>query len=162
MSRLDSAIRRLMAQKLTLEDAAARLGEMPGFVIELGLGNGRTYDHIREIFPGRDFYVFDRQVNTHPDCVPPDDRLFLGDFTEMLPVALSRLGPGSVAMAHLDTGTGDKQASIERAAALVPLIRPLLKNGAIIVSDQPLDVSGAQNLPLPEGVADGRIHFYQV
>ena len=31
-----------------------------GPVIELGLGNGRTYDHLRERLPGRRIIAFDR------------------------------------------------------------------------------------------------------
>ena len=44
MSRLDSAIRRLQAQRLCLNAAVAYVEELPGPVLELGLGNGRTYD----------------------------------------------------------------------------------------------------------------------
>ncbi|MGH6887075.1 MAG: class I SAM-dependent methyltransferase, partial [Geminicoccales bacterium] len=49
MSRLDSFIRRLEAQRACLDLAAARIADLPGPVLELGLGNGRTYDHLREL-----------------------------------------------------------------------------------------------------------------
>ena len=52
MSRLDSFIRRLEAQRACLALAAGRIGGLPGPVLELGLGNGRTYDHLRELLPG--------------------------------------------------------------------------------------------------------------
>ena len=48
MSRLDSVIRRLTSQKLALEWAADIIRHLDGAVLELGLGNGRTYDHLRE------------------------------------------------------------------------------------------------------------------
>ena len=50
MSRLDSFRRRLTAQIDGLNWAADNLPDM-GDVLELGLGNGRTYDHLREHLP---------------------------------------------------------------------------------------------------------------
>ena len=70
MSRLDSAIRRLQAQRDLLNQAAQDIGSMEGVVLELGLGNGRTYDHMRAILPDREIYVFEREVRAHPDCIP--------------------------------------------------------------------------------------------
>ena len=95
MSRLDSFIRRLEAQRACLDRAAELIARLDGAVLELGLGNGRTYDHLRELFPGRDIYVCERQVAAHPDCVPPADRLLLGDMRETLPVARVRSPAGS-------------------------------------------------------------------
>src|SRR5215211_6470077 len=96
MSRLDSFIRRLEAQRACLDHAVQLIAGMPGHALELGLGNGRTYDHLRSRLTGRDIYVFDRRVAAHPDCVPPADRLFLGDFLDTLPLAARRLGATSV------------------------------------------------------------------
>ena len=53
VSRLDSFIRRLQAQRACLEVAIARIADLPGPVLEFGLGNGRTYDHLRELLPTR-------------------------------------------------------------------------------------------------------------
>src|SRR3546814_12395031 len=78
MSRLDSAIRRLQAQKVALENAAVRVAALPGHVLELGLGNGRTYGPPRGILPGRRIVAFDRQVAALPDCNPPYACLYLG------------------------------------------------------------------------------------
>ena len=44
MSRLDSFIRRLEAQRSCLETAVALVADLPGPILELGLGNGRTFD----------------------------------------------------------------------------------------------------------------------
>lgn len=159
MSRLDSAIRRLQAQKAALEDAAQRVAALPGPVLELGLGNGRTYDHLRTILPGRRIVVFERQVSAHPDCVPPDEDLYLGDLFETLPRALAELGPGA-ALAHLDIGTGDKAGSVALAARAAPMIADLLAPGAVLVSDQPVEgVPGLTPLPSPDGIEPGRIHM---
>ena len=54
MSRLDSFIRRLEAQRACLGEAVRLAKGIDGFVLELGLGNGRAYDHLREICPERE------------------------------------------------------------------------------------------------------------
>ncbi len=159
MSRLDSAIRRLQAQKIALEAAAGRVAGLDGIAVEFGLGNGRTYDHLREIVPDRRIVVFDRQVAAHPDCIPPDADLYLGDLFETLPVAIAALGRSAV-LAHLDIGTGDKARSVALVARAAPLIAGLLAPGAVLVSDQPIEgVPGLAPLPLPAGIAEGRIHM---
>jgi S-adenosyl-L-methionine methyltransferase len=155
MSRLDSFIRRLEAQRACLGEAVRLTDGVDGFVLELGLGNGRTYDHLREICAKREIYVFDRQVLAHPDCVPPADHLFLGEILETLPQALQRLGAGA-AMVHTDVGTGDESSNHRLAAALAPLIRSILRPGGIVISDQQMTAAGLQAMPLPEVVKPGR------
>ena len=120
MSRLDSFIRRLEAQRACLDHAARLIAALPGNVLEFGLGNGRTYDHLRSQLKDRDIYVFDRQIAAHPDCIPPADRLFVGNFLETLPRAATQLGADS-ALAHLDVGSGDVAASQTLASAMMPL-----------------------------------------
>jgi hypothetical protein len=160
MSRLDSVIRRLEAQRACLNRAAELIRGVDGCVLELGLGNGRTYDHLRELFPERDIYVCERQVAAHPDCVPPPDRLIVGDMRATLPAARGRLG-GRVALAHFDTGSGDAAANRALAAALMPHIVPLLRSGGILVSDPPIETAELDALPLPDGIAPGRYHLYR-
>ena len=160
MSRLDSFIRRLQAQRACLDAAARLIAGIDGAVLELGLGNGRTYDHLRELFPDRDIYVCDRRVAAHPDCVPPADRLLLGDMRETLPAAATRLG-GRVALAHLDAGTGEAAANRALADLVLPLILPLLCDRAVLVSDPAFDTPALAPLPLPDGVAPGRYHLYR-
>jgi hypothetical protein len=65
MSRLDSFIRRVQAQRACLDRAAELIADVPGPVLELGLGNGRTYDHLREQLPARRIFVFERLVQAH-------------------------------------------------------------------------------------------------
>lgn len=155
MSRLDSFIRRLEAQRACLDHAAALIADLPGNVLEFGLGNGRTYDHLRSRLPERDIYVFDRQVAAHPDCIPPNDRLFLGDFRDTLPKAIQQLGQES-ALANLDIGSGDEAASKALARIVVPYVLALLKPGGILISDQPAADPGLEALPLPEAIKPGR------
>jgi hypothetical protein len=160
MSRLDSFIRRLEAQRACLNLAAELTRDLDGVVLELGLGNGRTYDHLRSILPQREIYVCDRRVAAHPDCAPPPERLLLGDMRETLAEARSRFG-GRVVLAHLDVGTGDTAANRALTAELTPLAVPLLCTGAVLVSDPPIDSDGLEILPVPVGVAPGRYHLYR-
>ncbi|WP_374653366.1 class I SAM-dependent methyltransferase [Dongia sp.] len=155
MSRLDSFIRRLEAQRACLADAAARTAGLRGCILELGLGNGRTFDHLREICPGRDIYVFDRQVAAHPDCIPAPERLFLGDFAVTLKEARARLGADAV-LIHVDLGSGDAAASQALAARMAPDIVALMAPGAVLVGDQPMGHPALKSLALPEHVKPGR------
>lgn len=160
MSRLDSFIRRLEAQRACLDLAAHLVRELDGEVLELGLGNGRTYDHLRQLFPDRKIYVCERRLAPHPDCIPPAEFLFLGDMRDTLQVARELLGR-QVALAHLDPATGDGAASRALAAELAPLIMPLLRSGGVLVSEPAIARDELSPLPLPESVAPGRYNLYQ-
>ena len=160
MSRLDSFIRRMMAQRTCLDWAAETIGDLPGPVLELGLGNGRTYDHLRERLPDRDIYVFDRRLKPHPDCIPPDERLFLGEVTDTLPLAQARLG-ATAALVHTDLGTGDAAANADLARVVGPLIAAVLRRGGLVVANHELTVPGWTQLPEPDGVKPGRYYLYR-
>jgi len=160
MSRLDSFIRRLEAQRACLDLAAHLVRELDGDVLELGLGNGRTYDHLRQLFPDRKIYVFDRRVAAHPDCVPPAELLLLGDMRDTLQTASELLG-SRVALAHLDPATGDGAASRALAAELAPLIMPLVRPGGMLVSEPAIARDELSPVPLPESVAPGRYNLYR-
>jgi hypothetical protein len=133
---------------------------LPGNVLEFGLGNGRTYDHLREQLAGRDIYVFERKVAAHPDCIPPNDRLFIGDFLDSLPTAIGRLGQDT-ALANLDIGSGDEAASRQLASAMTPFVLQLLKPRGILISDQPVASAALETLPLPAGIRPGRYFLHR-
>ena len=160
MSRLDSFIRRLEAQRACLDEAAHLITELDGDVLELGLGNGRTYDHLRQLFPDRKIYVCERRIAAHPDCVPPAELLLLGDMRDTLQKARELLG-GGVALAHLDPATGDVPASRALAAEVAPLIVPLLRPDGVLVSEPAIAWQGLSPMALPESVAPGRYNLYQ-
>ena len=160
MSRLDSFIRRLSAQRACLDAAIAAVRDREGGILEIGLGNGRTYDHLRDGLPGREIHVFDRQINAHPDCVPDEAHLFLGDFRETLPAAAGRLGRSAI-LIHADIGSGDAAASRSLARELAPLIAALAAPGALILCDQPMSCDGWQAVSLPEGIDAGRYNLYR-
>jgi hypothetical protein len=161
MSRLDSVIERLKAQRSVLDAAAEALADTPGHILELGLGNGRTYDHLRQLFPGRDIYVFDREVASHPDCRPDPEFLFLGPMAQTLVAAAARLG-ANAALVHADIGYGDPAATIENVRSLGPKIPALLRPGGIVLCDQSLDaVAALHAIALPADIAPGRYHAYR-
>ena len=156
MSRLDSFIRRLEAQRACLDLAFGKL--VAGAILELGLGNGRSFDHIRQHFgPARTIYALDRQLAAHPDCMP--NELLLGEFGDTLPALARRIGR-TVALVHADTGSGDEAASRAQAVELAALLEPLLVAGAIVVSDQDMSPPW-EALPLPAGVAPGRYFIWR-
>ncbi len=165
MSRLDSFIRRLEAQRACLDHACHAIAGTPGPVFELGLGNGRTYDHLRSRLAAPEerwpIYVFERKVAAHPDCIPPDDRLYLGDFRETLPRA-ARDFAGQVVLVHADMGSGDAAANAELAAFVSSALPAALAPGALVLSDQALSLENGQVEALPEGVPEGRYHLYRI
>ncbi len=160
MSRLDSFIRRLEAQRACLELAARLIADLPGPVVEIGLGNGRTYDHLRCLLPDRPIFVFDRRLDAHPACRPPEDRLFLGDIARTLPTALGRMRRRA-ALVHADIGSGDPAATARTARKLARYLPAIVAPGAIIASDQPIEARWIEPLPLPEGIEPGRYHLYR-
>ena len=160
MSRLDSFIRRMQAQRDCLDWAAAQVRDVPGPILEVGLGNGRTYDHLRSLLPGRDIYVLEREVRAHPDCIPCANRLFLGDVHESIPRAAHTLAR-SVVLIHSDLGTGDRVANAALGKWLGPALDLLLAPGGYVVANQPLDVARWTRLPEPEGVPKDRYFIYR-
>lgn len=160
MSKLDSFIRRMLAQRDCIDMACRMTAHVPGVVFELGLGTGRTYSHLTERFPDREIYVFDRAVSRHAVAVPPEDRLILGEIEETLPPAVERFA-GRAALVHSDVGAADPETSRRIAAFVGATLAPALASGALVLSDQPLDLANTDQVDLPEGVAAGRYHIYQ-
>ena len=160
MTRLDSAIRRLTAQRDLLNWASARVAPM-GLVLEIGLGNGRTYDHLRNRLPGREIFVFERSPAAHPDCIPPDDRLVVGDIFETLPLFTGRLGTGSAALIHIDIGSGDEGANRSLALRLSPLLEDLLQPGGLLVGDRAFHMPRCRDISADAGVPEGRYFVYR-
>ena len=160
-TRLDKAIRRLQAQRLVLDWAVAEIAAVRGIVLELGLGNGRSYDHLRKRLPRREIFVFERRVQAHPDTIPPDDFLILGNLEDTLLPARERFA-GKAALIHSDIGTGDDSRNAAFAQWLGPHIAPLVARGGIVASDQKLGALAGWATALPEGVAEGRYYLYRL
>jgi len=160
VSRLDSFIRRLTAQRDCLEHVVGLIENIPGPVLELGLGNGRTYDHLRSLLPARDIFVFDRQIAAHPDCIPDDAHMILGDFPNTVPTALKRIG-APAALVHADVGSGDETSNAAVADFLSCALPGLMAPGSVILCDQPLQPDGWTAHATPQGVPDGRYFLFR-
>ena len=158
MSRLDSFIRRLTAQRACLNAAFDMIRQLDGIVIELGLGNGRTYDHIREHVGDRRIVVFERDPKPHLDCMPPKGDLVIGTLSENLPNAVAMIGR-QVALLHSDIGCGDREIDAANASLIASCIPNLLKPGGVVLSDQPLACDDFEACDMPEGIASGRYTF---
>jgi hypothetical protein len=161
VTRLDSAIRRLMAQRALLDWAAADVAQRPGLILELGLGNGRTYDHLRDRLPGREIYAFERAPAAHPDSTPREGYLVVGDIFETLPDFLRRFGPGCAALVHADIGTGHQAENRRLADQLGPLVAPLLCKGGLLLGDRPFPMEGCAEISAAAGAAAGRYFVYR-
>ena len=160
MSRLDSFIRRVTAQRDCLNRTAELLHGREGVILELGLGNGRTFDHLRELFPDKEIFVFERKVAAHPDCLPDDRHLILGEIRETLPGALTRLGP-TVLLVHADVGSGNPEVDRQFAGFLTNVLSPCLLPGAMVLSDQDLRPDHWDEVELPPGTRPRRYFMYR-
>ncbi|MEL6887272.1 MAG: class I SAM-dependent methyltransferase [Pseudomonadota bacterium] len=157
MSRLESMRRRLTAQIDGINWAAARIADTPGDVLEMGLGNGRTYDHLRQEIPNRRIWVIDRILKCHPSCVPPAEDFLEGEADAML----QRLHAAGhkMALAHYDFGYGVKEKDIAEGAALSPHIAAIMAPGGLVLSQQPL--TGLQQISGPDTIDPERYLFYR-
>ncbi len=160
MSRLDSFIRRITAQRECLNEAARGIEGVDGVVFELGLGNGRTYHHLRERLPDREIFVFERSPAAHPDCMPDAEHLFVGDVHDTLPVVVERFR-GQVALLHCDLGTGDIASNRRLADFISATIPPLMAPGALVLTDPAFDLPQAERQALPDGVEPDRYYVYR-
>jgi hypothetical protein len=160
MSRLDSFIRRLEAQRACLNASPAWIEGVPGPILELGLGNGRTFDHLRGLYPSREIFVFERQPAAHPDCMPDGAHLILGDIHDTLPMILDRL-PARAALVHNDLGTGDAKRNAELAGWLASMLPGLVQPRGVVLSDQRLDHPRLLAESLPSALPEGRYFLYR-
>lgn len=161
MSRLESFIRRLQAQRSCIDRAISLVEGVSGPVFELGLGNGRTYDHLREHCIGREIFVFEREVAAHPDCIPDAEHLFEGVLEKTLEAALPRFR-GQVALVHADLGSGRRAQDAKVSAFVAERLALLLAEGAVVASDQDVGWPEAEKLALPPEVGAGRYFLYRM
>ncbi|ORE96050.1 class I SAM-dependent methyltransferase [Acuticoccus yangtzensis] len=159
ISRLDVFIARMTAQKAFLEQVAAAL-DVAGPVLELGLGNGRTFDHLRTILPDREIFVFDRAVTAHPASIPDGDHMIVGEIRDTLAFCGPRVG-ALAALVHCDLGTGDPTADLVKRAWLSPLIAERTAPGGYVASGIALDMDGFDELPRSDAAERGRYWLYR-
>jgi len=129
-------------------------------VFEIGLGLGRTFNHLRHYLPERDIVVFDRVNTAYPDCMPDEGQLILGEFAETLPAAANRFA-GRVILVHSDIGSFDRESNRSVASLVGSAIGTALAPGAIVLSDLPLEIDGCTALRMPEGVTEDHYYLYR-
>ena len=158
MSRLDNFILRMQAQRDVL-DHIANNGWVPidGLILELGLGNGRTYDHLREKFTTQRIMVFDRSAHTHPASTPFEEDIVLGEISETIE---RYIGVGA-ALAHIDIGTIYGEVDAATLTWLPHSIVGVLAQGGLAASGLPLKHPMLQPLPLPWEVNYGHCYLYR-
>jgi hypothetical protein len=159
-SRLDLFVDRMVSQRACLDHAATLITDLTGPVFELGLGNGRTYHHMRHIMPDRDIFVFERAIASHPDSTPPDELVLLGDVFDTLPEALTRFGP-TAALIHADLGGHNAAKNDLFARNISPLVEPLVALGGLMVASDRMYFEGLAEQPLPAGAVPGRCFIYR-
>ena len=148
-------MRRLAAQRDGLEWATERTKNMTGDALDMGLGNGRTYDHMREI-SDRHIWVIGRVLQCHPSGIPPKADFLEGEAEAMLDKMAA--DGTQIVLAHYDFGFGVKEKDVAEAVRLSPAIARIMAPGGIIVSGQPL--VGFTALDGPSTVAKDRYQFY--
>lgn len=157
MSRLDSFIRRLTAQRDILNHVCAEVATMDGPVMELGLGNGRTFNHLREKLPGRRIVAFDRALAAHASSIPSEGDLVLGEIRE----TASRFVGVEAALVHADIGTGYDDKDSITLTWLPQLTVGLLRAGGLAISGLPLDHPDLRAMPTPDSVPPDRYFIYR-
>jgi len=156
MSRLDSVIRRLTAQRDCLGWAIERAPEGP--VLDIGLGNGRTYNHLCEIAPERDIWSIDRAMKAHPSSIPPPHLYLEGEAVDMIAELAVRIGK-TISLAHYDLGIGVPEKDRPLADAVGAILETVLAPGGLIVTNAKFD--GFEMLSTPDGVPEGRYFIQQ-
>ena len=158
MSRLDSFILRMQAQRDVLNQIADN-GWVPadGLILELGLGNGRTYDHLREKFTTQRTLVFDRSGDTHPASIPSIENLVLGDIRE----TIKRFAGASAALVHVDIGTIYADTDAITLTWLPSSIVDVLAPGGLVASGLPLRHQMLEPLQLPSGLGQEHCYLYR-
>jgi hypothetical protein len=165
-SALERFAARLIAQRAYLAEAARRIAELPGPVLEIGLGKGRTYDHLRRLLPDRAIYCFDREHHAPPEESPAPEFLVIGEIQTTLPALARRLG-AKAALAHCDIGTRKPERDMEFARYLAATLPGAMAPGAIVLGDRPMESPRLEPLPAPayarpDGIAPWPYYLYRV
>lgn len=157
MSRLDSFIRRLSAQRDILNHVHTDMDLPAGPIMEIGLGNGRTFNHLRELFPERRIVAFDRAMGAHASSVPDEKDMVIGEIAQ---TAQAYLGI-EAALVHADIGTGYPEKDAVTLTWLPQLVAGMLVEGGVAISGLPLEEKTLNPLPVPASVPTDRYFLYR-
>ncbi|MFD1744961.1 class I SAM-dependent methyltransferase [Rhizobium helianthi] len=157
MSRLDSFINRMSAQRDLLNHVRDDLAIPEGPIFEIGLGNGRTFSHLRENFPNRRVIAFDRKLASHNSATPDPQDFVEGEIRES---GQAFIGAGA-ALVHADIGTGYDDKDAITMTWLPQMVAGMLTTGGVAVSGLPLEHPHLEELPRLPTVAEGRYFHYR-
>ena len=166
MNRLEAMIARLVTQRACIGGAARQVEHLDGPVLEIGLGKGRTYSYMRQIFTNREIYAFDKDFHALPDATPCNNFLVLGDFRDTLLAMADRLHSPAV-LAHADIGSDDRLADAALARDIAGPIARLVVAQGLVLSDRALPHRRLEEIDpptveLPAGIDPWPYFMYRV
>ena len=138
MSRLEDMAHRLLTQRAALDRAVELMGPMEGIVVELGLGKGRTFDHLRERLPRRKILRIRSRAVVRARVCPPDEFGVFGEIGSPLP-AFCRRFAGQAALVHSDIGTRHRARDAPLVEFVAENLDKLLRREAVVASDRPME-----------------------
>lgn len=164
MSRLDNFIARMQAQRILLNQECAVLNQagetFAGPIVELGLGNGRTYHHLKEKLVDRRIVVFERAPQPNERSWPPAQDLYVGEIIDTAKAFAATYG-AIAALVHADLGDGSEVYNADLRNWLPHLCVSLLRAGGTALSSTDLDHPLLQPLQLPSDVKAGVYFAYR-
>lgn len=160
-NRLDRMIMRLTTQRNCLLHGLALVADLPGPILEFGLGKGCTYDFLRSRANGRRIIAFDREIHCPSDCVPAPEDLVLGDFRDTVAGWRDRIGD-MAALVHFDVGSDDLVADAVLVTWLSVAVDPLVTAGSVVIADRVMSNPRWRPLAEPPGGSDSSHFMYRV
>jgi hypothetical protein len=160
MSRLDDLVRRMQTQRAVLNLAIDRVKSagLDGSIVELGLGSGRTFDHLRENFPGRTLVTFDWQMEATKDCFPEKNQFIKGEILKTFP-KFAQGKNSTCCLLHIDIGTRDRQRDRELYSSLCESIVSILCENGLLVSDREFSHSSLEGVDTSQHQVEGWVYY---
>ena len=125
---------------------------------ELGLGNGRTYDHLRTRLPDWRVVVFERNPQPNEKSWPPECDLYVGDIQHTATMFAADHGP-CASLVHADLGDGSETYNEELQQWLPGVCHALAAGDGWVISSTPL---AHRKLELFEWTDLGKLSHYSV
>ena len=155
-SRLERMIARLATQRALLDRVAAQVAGVDGPILEIGLGKGRTYSHLRGLFPDREIWAFDFEVHAPAHSRPDNSRILLGDFRDSLVTCWAEI-EAPPALVHADIGTESRRADAALARFVGGVMAQRLAYGGILLGDRDMGSAGLTRMETPAVALPDRI-----